>query len=64
MLQIPLNGLTNTSFECLQWLPTELLINLARINRIPDIMPSAVSHEGDQLFEVSYPFRLVLYQII
>ena len=64
MLQIPLYGLTNTGLESLQWLPTELLINLARINRIPDIMSSAISHECNQLFEVCYSFRPVFYQVI
>ena len=49
VFQIPKNCLPHSAFKCFPWLPANLAMDLATINRVPSVVSRSVFHVGDQL---------------
>ena len=54
VLEVPLHGLLQTFLELKAGLPTELAVQLRRVDGIAQVMSSTVGDEGDELFGVTF----------
>src|SRR5262249_23605464 len=47
--KIPTYGFFNTRFKCLLGAPTQLTLQLGRVNRVPVVVPRAIGYKRDQI---------------
>ena len=54
VIKIPLHGLLDTLFKLERWLPTQFLLQLARVDGITHIVTLSVSYASDEIHILAF----------